>query len=194
MKHQSKTHTEDEITAVLEPGIQRGTEFETTTRLTERKKLFCAEYIVDMNATRAAVRAGYSEHTAQEQSSRLLSTVIVQNEITRLMSERIQKCNLTADYVLFGIVEVVERCKQARPVLDKKGRPVLALDEETGELRPVYQFDASNALKGKELLGRYLKLFGDKDHSAQNNTAITQININTDPETAARIYKDMIER
>jgi phage terminase small subunit len=165
---------------------------ETTNRLTERKKLFCAEYITDMNGTRAAIRAGYAPRAAQEQSSRLLSTAIVKDEIKRLMGERFQKCNLTADYVLSGITEVIERCKQASPVLDSEGRPVVTQDEETRELKAVYRFDASSVLKGSELLGRYLKLFDDKtERSPQSSATYTQININADPATAARIYAEM---
>ncbi|ENG5503925.1 terminase small subunit, partial [Yersinia enterocolitica] len=42
-------------------------------QLTPKQELFCREYLKDLNATQAAIRAGYSEKTAQVQSSRLLS-------------------------------------------------------------------------------------------------------------------------
>lgn len=54
-----------------------------TTLLEPRQRLFIDEYLKDFNGTQAAIRAGYSEKTAQEQSSRLLSKVIVKEEITR---------------------------------------------------------------------------------------------------------------
>lgn len=184
-----RARTENEIAAALE----LGTELEIPKRLTARQAVFCREYIIDLNAKQAAIRAGYSEHTATEQASRLLTIVQVQEEIQRLMNLRTERLDITAEYVLNGIVEVIERCKQVRPVLDKQGQPVMAEDED-GELRPVFTFDAANALRGKELLGRYLKLFDEKDHSTQNNTQVTDITINATPEEATRIYKAMIER
>jgi len=54
------------------------------TRLTDKQELFCREYLIDLNATQAAIRAGYKESSAQEQSSRLLSNVMVQGYIMGL--------------------------------------------------------------------------------------------------------------
>lgn len=55
--------------------------------LTPDQKVFCLEYLKDFNATAAAKRAGYSEKTAQEQGSRLLSNVMVQVELKKAMDE-----------------------------------------------------------------------------------------------------------
>lgn len=74
--------------------------------LTERKKRFCYEYLKDLNGTQAAIRAGYSEKTAQEQSSRLLSTVIVQDYIAELNRERQESTRIDAEYVLKRLVEI----------------------------------------------------------------------------------------
>ena len=46
--------------------------------MTDKQARFCEEYMIDLNATQAAIRAGYSPKTAQEQSARLLSNVMVQ--------------------------------------------------------------------------------------------------------------------
>ena len=54
-----------------------------------KHQVFAKEYLVDRNATQAAVRAGYSEHTAKQQGSRLLTYVDVQDEIAAL--ERVQR-------------------------------------------------------------------------------------------------------
>ena len=45
--------------------------------MTDKQARFCEEYMIDLNATQAAIRAGYSPKTAQEQSARLLSNVMV---------------------------------------------------------------------------------------------------------------------
>jgi len=77
------------------------------------------------------------------------------------MDERSQRTEITADYVLTTIVETIERCKQARPVLDRKGDPIL-VDLPNGEIGAAYTFDSGAILKGAELLGKHLKLFTDK--------------------------------
>lgn len=119
--------------------------------LTPKQAMFVREYLIDLNATQAAIRAGYSAKTAQEQSSRLLSNVMVAKTIQAAMDARAKNVDLNSTYVLKGIMKVIERCEQAEPVLDKEGVP-------TGE----YTFQAGAALKGYELLGKHLKLFTDK--------------------------------
>ena len=57
-------------------------------RLTAKQKRFCDEYLIDLNATQAAIRAGYSARTANEQGARLLANVSVQEYIARKMAER----------------------------------------------------------------------------------------------------------
>lgn len=56
-------------------------------KLTDKQELFAREYLKDLNATQAAIRAGYSEKTAQEQASRLLSNVMVQSRISEMKYE-----------------------------------------------------------------------------------------------------------
>lgn len=119
--------------------------------LTDKQQRFVAEYLIDLNATQAAIRAGYSEKTAQEQGSRLLSNVMVAAAIQAAKDARSERTQVDADYVLRTIVDTIERCKQAEPVRDREG-------EATGE----YKFDASAVLKGAELLGKHLKMFTDK--------------------------------
>jgi phage terminase small subunit len=68
--------------------------------LTPKQEMFCQEYLVDMNAKNAAIRAGYSEDTAQEQGSRLLSNVKVAERIAALQAERSERTEITVDKVL----------------------------------------------------------------------------------------------
>lgn len=69
-------------------------------KLTMKQRTFVLEYLVDLNATKAAERAGYSKKTAQEQGSRLLSNVMVSAEIAARQSQRFQRLEITADRVL----------------------------------------------------------------------------------------------
>lgn len=69
--------------------------------LTTKQRLFVDEYIIDLNGTQAAIRAGYSKRTAQEQSSRLLSNVMVQDAINEAIADRRKRLRIDADTVLF---------------------------------------------------------------------------------------------
>lgn len=69
-------------------------------RLTEKQKRFAAEYLVDLNATAAAKRAGYSEKTACEQGSRLLANAKVREEIQKRQAKLQGKLECTQERVL----------------------------------------------------------------------------------------------
>lgn len=77
--------------------------------LTPKQAAFVTEYLVDLNATQAAIRAGYSERTAQEQSSRLLSKAIVADEIKKRREKIGAKIELTVEKVLAGLMREADR-------------------------------------------------------------------------------------
>lgn len=68
--------------------------------MTPKQEAFVREYLVDLNATQAAIRAGYSERTANEQGSRLLTNVSVRSAIEAAQKERGERVKATADDVL----------------------------------------------------------------------------------------------
>jgi phage terminase small subunit len=68
--------------------------------LTDKQRRFVDEYLVDLNATQAAIRAGYSERTANEQGNRLLAKVSVAAAIQDAMKRREKRTQITADMVL----------------------------------------------------------------------------------------------
>ena len=72
----------------------------------ERQIKFVEEYIKSLNATDAAIRAGYSEKTARSQGSRLLTNVDIQNAIQEAKAERQERTKIDADYVLRRLVEI----------------------------------------------------------------------------------------
>ncbi|MGP2449036.1 terminase small subunit [Pantoea stewartii subsp. indologenes] len=75
-------------------------------KLTDKQELFAREYLKDLNATQAAIRAGYSEKTANEQASRLLANVNVQNFVAELKAQRVEQTGIDAAYVLRRLVEI----------------------------------------------------------------------------------------
>ncbi len=68
--------------------------------LTPKQQRFVEEYLVDLNGTQAAIRAGYSPRTAQEQSSRLLSNAMVQQAVAAGRKEQQERTEITSDRVL----------------------------------------------------------------------------------------------
>lgn len=126
-------------------------------KLTDKQTAFVREYLVDLNATQAAIRAGYSERTAYSVGQRLLKNVEIQRAVAAAQAKRARRVEVTQDYVLSNLVEVVERTMQRAPVLDRKGEQVT--DEEG---RAVWTFDAKNANRALELLGKHLGIFADK--------------------------------
>jgi phage terminase small subunit len=104
--------------------------------LTGKQEIFVNEYLVDLNATEAAIRAGYSKKTAYSIGFENLRKPEIDAAIQQATKERGMRTEIDADYVLRTIQETVEGCK------------------ETG--------NANGVLKGCELLGRHLKLFTEK--------------------------------
>ena len=74
--------------------------------LNAKQEMFCREYIVDLNATQAAIRAGYSEKTANNQVGRLLVNVGIQARIEELKAARNEDVKIDANYVLKRLVEI----------------------------------------------------------------------------------------
>ena len=135
------------------------------TKLTPKQSMFCKEYLIDLNATQAAIRAGYSEKTARQIAADNLSKVVIQEEIRRLVQIRANNTELSAEYVLTNLKKVAERCLQAEPILIKDGDDYI----ESGE----WKFDSSGANKSLELLGKHLKLFTDKiEHEVPEGVSV----------------------
>jgi phage terminase small subunit len=74
--------------------------------LGERQQRFVDEYICDLNATQAAIRAGYSSRTAKAQGSRLLTNADIQRAVTARMAARSNRTEVAADRVLLEIARL----------------------------------------------------------------------------------------
>ena len=75
-------------------------------KLTDKQRTFVAEYLVDLNATQAAIRAGYSAKTANEQGARLLTNVSVAAAIAEAQAERAQRTEISQDRILDELASI----------------------------------------------------------------------------------------
>jgi phage terminase small subunit len=133
-------------------------------KLTKKQELFVKEYLIDLNATQAAIRAGYSQKTSYSIGEENLKKPVIAAAIQEAMDKRAKKIEINADYVLTTIVNTIERCQQAEPVMIMEDGKLV----NSGE----YKFDSGAVLKGAELLGKHLKLFTDKiDVNVNENLA-----------------------
>lgn len=79
--------------------------------LSEKQASFAREYAIDKNATQAAIRAGYSEATAKQQGSRLLTNVDVRAEIERTLAASALKVELTVASVSAKLLALAEKAE-----------------------------------------------------------------------------------
>ncbi len=81
--------------------------------LSNKRRRFVDEYIIDLNATQAAIRTGYSEKTAYSQGQRLLKNVEVAAVVSEAIEARAKRTEFTADDVVRELVSIVkgEDCK-----------------------------------------------------------------------------------
>ena len=69
-------------------------------KLTDKQEMFCKEYLIDLNATQAAIRAGYSVKTAKDIASQLLAKLNIQERIQQFKDKRAEKIEVKSDDIL----------------------------------------------------------------------------------------------
>ena len=116
--------------------------------LTPKQRRFVAEYLVDLNATQAAIRCGYSAGTAKQQASRLLTNVDVSTAIAAATQARFAKAQLTAAATLEAIRHQVTG--DVRRLFDAQGRlrPISELSAEEAALIAGFEVIIKNAAGG----------------------------------------------
>lgn len=140
-------------------------------RMNDRHERFCNEMLVDMNATQAAIRAGYSEKTAGQIGSRLLKDVKIHARIDELRDKLIFETQITARSVLERLNHVANMSMQATPVMkfDPVSKMMVQDTDENGN--GIYTFDSTGANRALELLGKHLGIF-EKDNRQKKETQV----------------------
>lgn len=143
-------------------------------KLTPKQKRFVAEYLVDLNATQAAIRAGYSEKRASEIGYQLLQKTTVQAEIRKAMADREERTGVTQDWVVQELYKIAhaDRGGIAKVVGGGSAVELTDTDELDDEQRAALvgvektkfgiKVTTCDKLKALELLGRHLGMFTDK--------------------------------
>lgn len=141
--------------------------------MTKKQKRFCEEYLIDLNATQAAIRAGYSPDTAKSIGYENLTKPDIRAHIDRAMAERSRRTGVNADRVIQELAKIA--FVNATDVIDPKTATVKenALPEDTAAIQSVKvktfgedglerEIKMADKLRALELLGRHLGMFKDK--------------------------------
>lgn len=162
-------------------------------KLTPKQEMFALEYLVDLNATQAALRAGYSKKTAMEQGYQLLQKKAVQEAIQKAMDERSKRTEITADNVIQEIARIafddiknyldfrtelqhvgdepstgepIYRYSQVIEMKDSKEIDTRNIQEVSYSPKDGFKFKLYDKQKALVDLGKHLKLFTEKvEHS-----------------------------
>jgi len=170
--------------------------------LSSRQLLFVQEYPVDLNAKKAALRAGYAESSADKYAASLLNNPKIQDAIRQVMAERAKRLQITADRVLeeyakIGFADIKDfltfETKEVVVDVDKNGKPIT--DYQTVvSLKPSYKVDGTmisevslkdGSLKFKlhdkkgalDMIGKHLGMFIEKhEHTGKDGGPIEVTN------------------
>lgn len=165
-------------------------------KLNSRQALFVQEYLLDLNATQAAIRAGYSQKTAQHLGYQLLQKTPVQEAIAAAQQERAKRTQIDADWLLTRLAEEAEADLADLYNLDGSLKPVHewpevwrkglvagveVLEEFAGtgkdreQIGRVKKVKLADRVKVKELIGRHVNIgaFRDKvEHTGKDGGPI----------------------
>ena len=143
--------------------------------LTRKQKAFVEEYLIDLNATQAAIRAGYSANCANEQGSQNLAKLSIMQAISERMAERSKRTGVNQDRIVQELAKVA--FVKMTDIVDLDGSIKEAANEDDLSCIESIKYKYSNMdtgysverevkiaskLKALELLGKHLGMWNDK--------------------------------
>lgn len=165
--------------------------------MTEKQKRFCEEYLIDLNATQAAIRAGYASASSSEQGSRLLRNVQVRARVDAALAARSARTGVNADRVIRELARIAFLNAPDLVNMDDATLLADASREDTAAIASVKvkqmygdvegverEIKFADKLKALELLGKHLGMFSDKlqlsggidIHSGKLDAILEQLN------------------
>lgn len=144
--------------------------------LEEKQKRFVQEYLIDLNATQAAIRAGYSPKSANQQGSRLCANAKIKDEIAKEMAKRSKRTGISQDRVIeelakMAFCNIADLTDNNGKIKDDAKREDLACIEsikvkraktDNGAVSEEREIKLSSKVKCLELLGKHLGMWSDK--------------------------------
>ncbi|WP_270462544.1 terminase small subunit [Faecalibacillus intestinalis] len=144
-------------------------------KLTDKQKKFVEEYLIDLNATQSAIRAGYSPKTANEQGARLLANVSIQEAISKAMAERSRRTGINQDRIVQELARIA--FVKITDVVDPDGEINTNASDDDLACIESYKVEDSDSVNGSsskrevklaskikalELLGKHVGMWNDK--------------------------------
>ena len=144
-------------------------------KLTDKQKKFVEEYLIDLNATQSAIRAGYSPKTANEQGARLLANVSIQEAISKAMAERSRRTGINQDRIVQELARIA--FVKITDVVDPDGEINTNASDDDLACIESYKVEDSDSVNGSsskrevklaskikalELLGKHVGIWNDK--------------------------------
>ena len=154
-------------------------------KLTKKQEMFVEEYIIDLNATQAAIRAGYSKKTAGQIGEQNLKKLEIQQVINEKLAEKKEKLIMKQDEILERLTQQGRReatdyqvVITEKPVTNEKG-DVVAIEK----LPEIVEVPTQNkdVIKALETLGKYYVMWTDKQEVTQRNIEINIGDYNDEP-------------
>lgn len=136
--------------------------------LTDKQKSFVEEYLVDLNGLQAVIRSGYKTNNPNRMANQLLKNPGVRFAIDGLKAKRAENSDVTSDYVLKNIKEIVEKQKEDNP---------------------------NAALRGLEALAKHLGMFIDRQEiSGKDGEAIQFEKVKQDADELSSAITSLVDR
>lgn len=144
-------------------------------KLTAKQQRFIDEYLIDLNATQAAIRAGYSPNTANEIGNQNLAKLSISNAIAERMAERSKRTGVNQDRVVEELAKLA--FAKMTDIVDSQGRiKDTATEDDLACIESIkYKSSESDTgssverevkigskIKALELLGKHLGMWNDK--------------------------------
>lgn len=145
-------------------------------KLTEKQRRFVDEYLIDLNATQAAIRAGYSVKTAKDIGCQNLAKLNIQQAVSEQMAERSKRIGVNQDRIVLELAKIA--FVNAADVIDSDDATIKAgaTADDTAAIQSVKvkviptkegegverEIRLNDKLKALELLGKHLGMWNDK--------------------------------
>lgn len=134
--------------------------------MTDQQKIFADQFLIDRNATQAALRSGYAVSSSRLVGHKLLNNPAVREYINEKLKELQNRVFVDMEFVINRFKDISDRCMQAEPVMVFDGEQWI----ESGE----YKFDSSGAAKATEALAKIIGAYKeDNEQLAKQKITVT---------------------